>query len=303
MRQAPFYLIDVFSPTPFKGNPVAVVLAPDEGDAEMLAVAAWTGMPETVFVTRPAHAGADYAVRIFSPTRELPFAGHPSIGTCHLLLELGLIKAREGWLLQECPSGLIEMRVKEDVCGASISFLVRAKTVIALERNDASALAAALGAAPTQAYVVDAGACWITARFDDAETIARLQPSQEGVRRLADRLGALGVNVFGPSPDPDATIEVRSFGPSIGVAEDAVCGGGNACVAATVAHQAGGVAGSATYVASQGRYVGREGRVCLVGPGLDDVLIVGGQAVTTASGTLRLPDAGSVRLCPKMSTP
>lgn len=285
----PFHVVDVFSGTPFAGNPVAVVLAPDEADESMHRIASWTGMPETVFVTRPSAPEADYALRIFSPIRELAFAGHPSLGACHLLLERGLITPREGVVRQECPAGIFEMRINGESGNRSISFTVLAEQVEPLTSRDRDAVGDALGTAPEQVFLVEAGARWIVARFADADTLDGLRPAFDRILELTTRLGVLGISVYGPSPDADADLEVRSFAPSIGVDEDAVCGGGNACVGAAVAFALAEDVPVVALTVSQGRHLGRRGRVRLLASRLDRTVLVSGEAVTTVSGTVRMP--------------
>lgn len=287
MNDARFYIVDVFTGTPFKGNPVAVVLAGELDSERMQAISAWTGMPETVFVTTPTRSDADYAVRIFSPRRELPFAGHPSIEACHTLLEEGHIAHRRRPLLQPCPAGLFEMMAENEGASREISFRVSAGEVARVEGEVGERVARALGRWPSRAYLANAGVRWITARFDDPAELAATIPDADAICALSEELGVLGVSAFSPSPDPDAQYEIRSFAPAIGVLEDAVCGGGNGCVAATVAHEAGGGLGCANYVASQGRHLGRRGRVRIKGPDAAGLLTIGGQCVTTGRGSIR----------------
>lgn len=279
----PFSIVDVFSRRPFAGNPVAVVLAPDESDETMQAMAGWTGLPETVFVTRPRDPRADYAVRIFSPLRELAFAGHPSIGTCHLLIERGLVRPVGGRVTQECPAGLFDLSVEGE--DRTIAFTVPINVVVPLDAAQTASVAEALGARPERAFTVQAGARWIVAAFGDPASLGAMAPDQARVRRLSEATGTFGISVYAPSPDPDAAIEVRSFGPLIGVDEDAVCGSGNACVAAAIAHRE---ASSTpiTYTASQGRHRGRRGRVQVRAFWTAGTVSVGGGAVTSATGTL-----------------
>ena len=118
MRKLPFHQLDVFSAVPFKGNPLAVIAEADGlDDAQMQAIANWTNLSETTFLSRPRDAAADYHVRIFTPTRELPFAGHPTLGSCHAWLALGH-KPKGETVIQECGAGLV--RVKRD--GARLAF-------------------------------------------------------------------------------------------------------------------------------------------------------------------------------------
>jgi PhzF family phenazine biosynthesis protein len=119
MAKLPFKQVDVFMKVPFKGNPVTVVLKADGLSTEqMQQIANWTNLPETTFVVPATDASADYHVRIFTPIAELPFAGHPTIGTAHALLEAGLIEAKNGALVQQCGAGLVKLNVTRGQDGA-----------------------------------------------------------------------------------------------------------------------------------------------------------------------------------------
>ncbi|MFN7642613.1 MAG: PhzF family phenazine biosynthesis protein [Burkholderiales bacterium] len=285
----PFMQVDVFTDRPFFGNPVAVVLDADGLDsASMQRIARWTNLSETTFVLRPTAPGADYALRIFTPERELPFAGHPTLGSARAALASGRARARDGRLVQQCAAGLIALRVDE--AGGRLFFEVPASRVGALGDADAAAIAQALGldGAPPRFEAVDVGPVWLTAALGDATLVLGLRPDMVALEAISRRLGATGVTVHaanapgtqGPWTDaPD--IAVRSFAPAAGVPEDPVCGSGNACVA--LQRRAAGQRDA--YVAAQGEAIGRAGRIAVAFRG--ETIEVGGATVVCVEGRLR----------------
>lgn len=294
--QPSIFLVDVFTQDAFWGNPVAVIVPGTRLPPElMLRIARWTGMPETVFVLPQEPRGpeaneADYSVRIWSPLCELPFAGHPSIGTAHVLLEEGAIEPTHGRFVQQCPAGRIDMRVTSIGAQRRISFRTPVPTVERLDEAGQAAVLAALGCtgASTQVALVDAGARWLVVELISASDVNALKPNLEQVQALSALYRVSGVTVLGHEQTGDANFEVRSFAPAIGVPEDAVCGGGNACAAAWVAYRNDWRMGCADGIISQGRHVGRAGRVFWEGPDQDRRIGIGGFAVTISAGTFRL---------------
>jgi PhzF family phenazine biosynthesis protein len=275
--QLPFQQVDVFSAVPFRGNPVAVVLdANSLSAATMQAIANWTNLSETTFVCAPTDPQADYRLRIFTPRSELPFAGHPTIGSAHAVLRHGLKPRTAGRMVQECGKGLVTLQIDGER-------LFREVGATQLEE-----LAAALGVAPPAVRakaIVDVGVVWITLHLADAAVVERLQPDLARIAALTPR-GVAGVTVFGLTPaGAVAQIEVRSFAPAEGVPEDPVCGSGNGCVAALVRQER--LLAGSSYTASQGRCMGRDGQV-EVRFMQDDTIWLGGKAVTCVEGTLRL---------------
>ncbi|MBN3726228.1 PhzF family phenazine biosynthesis isomerase [Burkholderia sp. Ac-20379] len=286
-------LVDVFTQQALRGNPVAVVIADaTPSDAAMLALAAWTGMPETVFAT-PGDAEADYRVRIWSPRRELPFAGHPSIGTAHALLATGRVAPRAalpGRLVQASPFGPVTMRVDEGAHGR-IWFRTPRAEVAMLDAPAAREVSAALGIAPEQAVsvaCVEAGARWLVVHGERPDLLDRLAPDLPAIEALSARHRVSGVTVVTPARPARHDIAVRSFGPAIGVDEDAACGGGNACAAALIAALRGWRENGANAVATQGAYVGRDATLHWRGPDQERRLEIGGHAMLVSQGTLQL---------------
>lgn len=291
MADIQFKQVDVFTQVRFKGNPVAVVL---DGRAlsseQMQQIANWTNLSETTFVLPATESEADYQVRIFTPNAELPFAGHPTIGTAHALLETGAIRPREGGLVQQCKAGLIRLQVAGDGEGRSISFELPDATFTQLEDGDRDALDSVLGGSPAEGIaplVVDVGPRWLVVQMRTAQGVLALTPDLQRMKAQDIRNRLTGVVVFGEyAPGGAARVEVRAFAPAHGIAEDPVCGSGNGALAAFIRHT--GQAGrfGSELVASQGAVVGRAGMIRLaIGAG---GIHVGGNAVTCIDGVIRI---------------
>jgi len=278
-----FSQLDVFTPVPLRGNPLAVVHdASDLDDARMAAFAQWTNLSETTFLLPPtadgAAAGADYRVRIFTPGGELPFAGHPTLGSAQAWLAAGGRPRQPGVVVQECGVGLV--RVRRD--GTRLAFaappLKRSGPV-----DDPALRAQVLTALQLPAEAlralqwVDNGPGWLAALLPDAATVRALVPDFAAMRGL--KLG-----VVGPQAPGGATqFEVRAFVPGLGVPEDPVTGSLNAGLAQWLIG-----AGIAPphYVAAQGAALGRDGRVHVDQAG--DDLWIGGEVCEVVSGIVTL---------------
>jgi PhzF family phenazine biosynthesis protein len=286
--KARLYLVDVFTQDSFLGNPVAIVIPAAEPSPErMLQIARWLGLPETVFVLpRSADAEADYAIRIWSTIRELAFAGHPSLGAAHVLLSKGIIPARNGKFIQRSPAGLVEMRAELVGDQRRIFFQTPVPDVRSVSRAESAAVMAALRypAGTEQVFIVDAGARWLVVELPAAADVDQLRPDFEAINSLSNAHQVAGVTVLGLTGASDVHYEVRSFAPAIGVPEDAVCGGGNACAAALVAYRNDWRVGSATHVVGQGKQVHRSGRVFRAGPDVHKRINIGGFAITVSEG-------------------
>jgi PhzF family phenazine biosynthesis protein len=270
-----FKQVDVFTERPFRGNPVAVVLDAEGLDtADMQRIAGWTNLSETTFVLRSK--AADYRLRIFTPRQELPFAGHPTIGSAHAVIEAGLV-ARKSRLVQECGAGLIELSVEEKDL-----FLRGPQPKISVIENVGSSFGVPLKpAAPL--LRVDVGPIWLVGEMTDAAALAALEPDMTALGEWSDSLHATGLTVFAASGEAGSAIHVRSFAPAHGVPEDPVCGSGNLSVAAYLRHNRDRRFGE-TYVARQGMQLGRDGRVSVRIAA--ESLQIGGRAVTCVEGTL-----------------
>jgi PhzF family phenazine biosynthesis protein len=274
----PFAQVDVFGSGDFSGNPVAVVLgAGGMSEEEMQGFARWTNLSETTFVLPPTRAEADYRVRIFTPVLELPFAGHPTLGTCHAWLEGGGEARSSDEIVQECEAGLVRIRREEGRLAFEAPPLVRSGPASA---EEAAKVAAALDLDPEEMLAVewvDNGPGWIAVLLESAERVLELRPGP-----LDFDLGAVG---FHP-PGSEAAIEVRAWAPVDGLAwEDPVTGSLNASVAQWLL---GSGRLSAPYVATQGSAIGRAGRIHVTQDAAGAVW-VGGRTETVIAGELTRP--------------
>lgn len=280
----PFAQVDVFTAVPFMGNPVAVVFDADALSGEaMQAIASWTNLSETTFVLAPTDAGAHYRLRIFTPRAELPFAGHPTIGSAHAVLESGRVVPDNGRIVQQSAVGLVPITVPDDWRAAGLSFRLPDHQ-ITLAPEPALLMAALGTAALAEPVIVDVGPRWVIVEVEDAGVVEALTPDFARLAAYDLRHGTTGLTVFGHCRDAAGTQKVRSFAPADGINEDPVCGSGNGAVAAYRLAQ-GQTRPGDSYTASQGAEVGRLGRVHIRYG--DDGIHVGGCAVTCISGTLR----------------
>lgn len=270
--------VDVFTAEPLLGNPVAVVHdAADLTEEQMQRIARWTNLSETTFLLPPTDSRADYRLRIFTPAHELPFAGHPTLGTAHAWLEAGGAPAGER-IVQECAVGLVELRRVEGRLAFAAPPLIESGP--ASDAQVATVLRALRIAADD---VVDAqrlvnGPRFVAVRLRDAAAVLALQPDWSAFEGLE-------VGVVGRHPDGAATaLEVRVFGPDLGFTEDPVTGSFNAAAAQWLT--ADGTL-PPSYVAAQGTAIGRRGRVH-VDTDPDGTIWVGGDTLTTIQGTLTL---------------
>jgi PhzF family phenazine biosynthesis protein len=291
VRAFAFKQVDVFTRVALRGNPVAVILdAVDLNDDAMQRIATWTNLSETTFVLPRTQAGADYRIRIFTPRSELPFAGHPSVGTLHALIEAGHVEAHDR-LVQECAAGLLPLRVEGH--GADRRIFVRAPQAKIAAEDDAikAAVQAALGVELSVARVIDNGPRWLTCDLRHEATVRSLDPDMSAVASLCRKISAVGVAVFGRAAGPDYAMVVRAFCPADGIPEDPVTGSANAAIGAYLhaTPQLGDLGTS--YRVSQGREVGRDGYVDVRIDAATGDVEIGGQSVTCVDGTLVLPHA------------
>jgi PhzF family phenazine biosynthesis protein len=284
-----FAQIDVFTARPCFGNPVAVLLEAEGLDSEaMQRIARWTNLSETAFVLPPSTPEASYRVRIFTPAQELPFAGHPSVGTAYAVLAAGLAEASDGMLVQECGAGLLPVRVEGE--GESRRIHVRAPQARLLDSPaDSDALLdAALGALPRGELaprIVDNGPRWWTVEIAEAAALRALQPDLAAIATLTTATNTVGLALFGECAKEDHSLVVRCFCPADGIPEDPVTGSANACIGARLLAEGRYHVGE-HYIASQGREMGRDGRI-EVSLGEDGVWI-GGRCVSVIEGRIAL---------------
>jgi PhzF family phenazine biosynthesis protein len=276
-----FKQVDVFTRRPFAGNPVAVVL--DCGGLsteDMQRIAAWTNLSETTFVLPPTAPGADYRLRIFTPRAELPFAGHPTIGSAHAVLEAGLVKPKNGRLKQECGAGVLELQVEGDTLWLDSPKATESGFA------DVAVLEKVLGERTKgKPAIVNVGPRWLIAELADAQAVGKLAPDMAALAALSVKLEIGGVTVYGAAGDGRSAIHVRSFAPAHGIPEDPVCGSGNISVAAYLQMSGQAKRFGERYVARQGMQLGRDGEVSI--RYADGRILLGGSAVTCVEGTLR----------------
>lgn len=290
-RIVPFKQVDVFTSKPFVGNPVAVVFGADGLDsADMQRLAAWTNLSETTFVLAPTVPGADYRLRIFTPRQELPFAGHPSVGTAHAAIEAGWATPHDGKLVQECAAGVLPIRIESGESGHRVFVRAPAARIDSTDLMLTHALGKGLGLPLRNepgARPVNVGPTWIIADLEQAQIVDRLDPDMAALASLCREHDAVGITVFGRTGKSDIALIVRSFAPADGIPEDPVCGSGNAAVAAYL-HATEQLPPNGTrYIAAQGSHVGREGYVHVT-IDADGRIEIGGECVTCVDGTIRL---------------
>jgi PhzF family phenazine biosynthesis protein len=289
-RSRRFIQLDVFSNKPLLGNPLAVVVDSDGlDDATMQAFARWTNLSETTFLLPPTSAAADYRVRIFTPRQELPFAGHPSVGSAYAAIESGLVPTGKTSLVQECAAGLLSVHVIGD--GPSRIIHVQAPPA-QLTQMDGE-LRACLGTAlhvelsHEQVCHVDNGPHWILCDLHEGASVRSLQPDMGAIARLCEQQDAVGVCVFGREHEEDAAMAVRAFCPADGIPEDPVTGSANAAIMAWLARRERNDYGL-SYRASQGREVGRDGYVEVALDQASGAITIGGACVIGVRGELHI---------------
>jgi PhzF family phenazine biosynthesis protein len=276
MAEFLFQQVDVFSAAPLKGNPLAVVTGADAlSDAQMAAFANWTNLSETTFLLKPADERADYRVRIFTPRRELPFAGHPTLGSCHVWLANGGVPKADK-IVQECGVGLVEIKREDGRLAFAAPPLRRPAP---LEPELLTRVARSLRIAEAEimaASTLDNGAAWIGVMLKSRDDVLSLRPDFAA-------MGDLWVGVIGPAERGDTQFEVRGFSASEGFFEDPVTGSLNAGLAQWLI---GAGLAPETYVAAQGTALGRAGRVFVRQD--SEAIWIGGHVVTCISGALTL---------------
>jgi len=278
MTRFAFSQVDVFTDTALRGNPLAVVHGADAVDDErMQAFARWTNLSETSFLLAPTDPGADYRVRIFTPGGELPFAGHPTLGSCHAWLESGGRPRAAGGVVQQCGVGLVRIRL--DAAGAAFAAPPLARSEV--DADDLDAVLAALGTGRDRlvaAQWLKNGPDWLTLLLDSAATVLALEPDAALMKRFRS------VGVVAPQPSgSECAFEVRGFVGQPSLYEDPVTGSLNAGIGEWLI-----ATGRAPdrYVAAQGARLGRAGRVHVARDGT--TLYVGGSTATCIRGQVDL---------------
>ena len=279
-----FAQVDVFSAAPYRGNPVAVVLDADGLDAEQMArIANWTNLSETTFVLTPTDPGADYRLRIFTPSGELPFAGHPTLGSAAAWLDAGGSPRHSDRVVQECGAGLVDIRrggrtSASAEAGESLAFAAPERLRTGeLDEVFLARIVAALGITPADVVDhqwVDNGPGWAALRLRSAEQVLGLEPDFSSVPEA--KIGVLGAHPEGSEHE----YEIRAFAPGAGIPEDPVTGSLNASIAQWLIG-----AGRApnSYTLTQGTALGRSGVVSISAE--DDEVWVGGATTVCFRGT------------------
>ncbi|MFI9605105.1 PhzF family phenazine biosynthesis protein [Streptomyces sp. NPDC052043] len=278
-RTRPFMQIDVFSFQPFRGNPVAVVLdGTDVTDDQMQALARWTNLSETTFVLPPSTDEADYGLRIFTPQGELPFAGHPTLGSAKAWLEAGGVPQHAGRIVQECAAGLVTIRHRNNALSFAAPPRVRDG---ALDEAYLERITAAFGITREQVLAhqwVDNGPGWAVVQLATAHEVLDLEPD---LSLIPDAMvGAIGAHPGGS----EHRYEMRTFAPAVGVPEDPACGSMNAGVAQWLTASG---AAPRSYRVSQGTRLGRAASIGITAEA-DGTVWVSGDAAVLIRGTVTL---------------
>jgi len=279
----PFKQVDVFTAVPYLGNPLGVVLDGNGLSTEqMQRFTDWTNLSECTFVMPPTSGEADYRVRIFCPGRELPFAGHPTLGSCHAWLEAGGVAKQADVVVQECGVGLVQVRVERG--SGRLAFaapaLIRSGP---LDEADVELIARGLGIERSDIVAhswCDNGPGWRSVLLESADKVLAVRPDPQLIGNLD--IGVVGAHTA-PAPGEPA-FELRAFFPgNSGMTEDPVTGSLNAAVAQWLIGA--GIAPN-SYLAAQGAAIGRAGRIHI---STDDTVWVGGDSVTCIDGSVQIP--------------
>lgn len=301
MTTRPFQQVDVFTAVPYRGNPVAVVLdGSGLDDAELQRFARWTNLSETTFLLPPTEPTADYRVRIFTPGGELPFAGHPTLGSCHAWLKAGGQPKSAAHVVQQCTAGLIPIRREGQRLAFAAPPLKRSSPSPAVLAN----VAGALGLKAQQivaAQLLDNGPVWLGLLLDEVDTVLALRPDHRALKELGQKVGVAAVarapetvgliarsnreaRAFAGNASGTVALEVRAFAAPIGVEEDPVTGSLNASLAQWL------IADGHLpehYLAGQGQCLGRDGRLSIERDASGQVWI-GGDSIACIEGTVAL---------------
>ncbi|MGP1665074.1 MAG: PhzF family phenazine biosynthesis protein [Rhodanobacter sp.] len=287
-----FLQLDVFASRLFSGNPLAVVIGAEGLDGDtMQRMARWTNLSETTFLLPPTAPQADYRVRIFTPHQELPFAGHPSVGSAYAAIEAGLVDVGKTALIQQCAAGLLPVQV----IGQGPTRIIHVQAPPAQLSPVGDGLRAQLSqalrfeVAPHQASHVDNGPHWIVCNLHEATAVRALMPQMSLLATLCQCHGAVGVSVFGRERSGDAAMAVRAFCPADGIPEDPVTGSANAAIMAWLGARNDDDGYGLRYRASQGREVGRDGYVEVARDAASGAVTIGGACAIGIRGELQLP--------------
>jgi len=285
--------LDVFAARPGGGNQLGVVVdAEGWTDDAMQAFARWTNLVETTFLMPPTQPGASYRARIFTPRKEIPFAGHPTIGSAHAALDAGLCRpGADGLLYQECGAGVLPIRV-ENHDGKRVLFVQAPPARVVPAPIGLSALRDVLHGiqtGPLPAAFVEGGRRWWVAEFASEASLRQWHPDHAAIGMLARDTDSLGLCVFARSNEPGVELAVRAFPSGVDIVEDPASGAANGLIAAYIAHAEPAGALARGYRVSQGREVGHDASITVRIDGAS--IWVGGQTNTIIDGTVDWPHA------------
>lgn len=289
-----FLQLDVFCDEPGGGNPLGVVFGAEDWSAQaMQRFATWTNLVETTFVLAPSIAGASYRLRIFTPHREIAFAGHPSVGSAYAVLHEGVAQARDGMLHQQCDAGVLPLKVSGQGRDAVLAIMAPAARVLHTGLDADPGLAnlldgIRLGRLPPA--FVEGGRRWWLAEFADEHAVRGWHPDHAAIAALAHASDSLGLCVFARSQDPEFELVVRAFPAGVGIVEDPASGAANGLIGAYLVQSEPEGHLSSGYRVSQGREIGRDARMEVdFEPG--GSVWVGGRAHVVVRGSLDWPSA------------
>ncbi|HEY0198951.1 MAG TPA: PhzF family phenazine biosynthesis protein [Rhodanobacter sp.] len=297
MRHAPLHGItallrylhlDVFAATLGGGNHLGVVIGANDWNTEdMQRFARWNALVETTFLLAPTDPEASYRVRIFTPQKEIPFAGHPSIGSAHAALECGLAESRNGLLWQECGAGVLPIRVQGE--SGHRELLLRSPEARVVETGLAAhpLLASTLEGirlGVLSPALVDGGRRWWLAEVADEASLRAWRPDHAAIGELARASDSMGLCAFARCAGNDYQLAVRAFPAGVGIVEDPASGAANGLIAAYVAHAEPKGPLARGYRVSQGREIGHDAR--LIARIEDDAVWIGGHSRVVIDGTL-----------------
>jgi len=283
--------LDVFPASPGGGNPLGVVIdARGLSDAEMQRIAAWTNLVETTFLLPPDNSAANYHLRIFTPTAEIPFAGHPTVGSAHAALDTGFAQASDGKLLQQCKAGLLPILVAREGDARVISVQAPPARILR-EGEEDGALRAALGLRELGRLppaFVEGGRRWWVAELANERAVRELQPNHTAIKALARADACLGLCVFARCVERDYNLVVRAFPAGAGIVEDPASGAANGLIAAYIAQRESHGELARGYRVSQGREMGHDAALIVRIDG-DGAVWVGGRTDTIVEGKITWP--------------
>lgn len=286
----PFKQVDVFTSKLFKGNPLAVINLLDHDENEftyekLQAIANWTNLSETTFLFRPSDATiADYKVRIFTPSSELPFAGHPTLGSCKAFIEF--TKCPKKTIVQECKGGLITITAKENL----LSFEAVLTDIEEIPTEAVEKYETCLGISPiARPKLLNVGPKWVVYLLKDAETCYEANINYTALAKVSEEFGHEGIIMAGQKPGEPEQYEMRAFAPADGVNEDPVCGSGSVALSRFLQDHFN-FESTFSFHISQGGRLQREGNIEAVIEHSDGKIRynVGGDTLTIVNGTMNL---------------